>query len=373
MYQRFQHKTIIEINLDNLIFNFRSIKEKAGGATVIPVIKANAYGHGAVMTAKTLIREGAGFFAVSKLEEALELKDSGIDVPILIFSRLFPDQLANAVKADFRITLSCNEDIFWLEKANLPHPAFVHINVDTGFGGVGVRIDKESDFFDNLIHSSSCIWEGLYSQFSSSEEPDKTYSELQLSRFKNILSDICQKNKKPPMVHMANSAAIFNLPESHFDAVRPGISLYGHYLSPDLAEAISLKPVMSFKTFVAQISEIDAGCPVSYGRKWISKEKTRIAVLPVGFTDGIDRRLTNKGRVIIKDKFYPMVGTIAMDRIMIDIGYDPIDIGDIVIIWGKSEEKQILLSHLSDITGTSLFVLTCGIPQELKRKYITKV
>ncbi len=353
-------------------FNFRSIKKKAGDAAVIPVIKENAYGHGAVIVAKTLLAEGVKLFAVSKFKEAMELKESGVDTPILILGRLFPEELTDAVKAGFRITLFCNQDILWLQKAKLPFPAYVHVNIDTGFGGAGVRVDNEQDFFNNLVKSASCIFEGLYSQFSTSNETDKTYANLQLNRFKNIVADLEQKNIKPNLIHMANSGAILNfLPESRFNAVRTGIALYGHYPSSAFLESIQLKQVMTFKTFIANISEIPANTPVSYAGKWITPQKTRIATLPVGFTDGINSGLTNKGKVIVKDKLYTMAGIIGMDRTMIDIGDDPIEIGDDVIIWGGSEKKEILLSQLSDICGISLYVLITGVSEKIKRKYIT--
>ena len=353
------------------MFNFRAIKKKAEGAAIIPVIKENAYGHGAVMVAKTLLAEGVKLFAVSKFEEAMELKESGIDTPILILSRLFPAQLTDAVKAGFRITLFCNQDILWLQKAQLDYPAYVHVHVDTGFGGLGVRQDNEPDFFNNLVKSSACIFEGLYSQFSASNQTDNTYSKLQLNQFKNVIADIEQKNIKPSIIHMANSGAIINLQESRFNAVRSAIALYGCYPSPAFTELIKLKPVMTFKTFVANISQIPANTSVSYARQWVTPKKTKIATLPVGFANGINSSLTNKGKVIIKDKFYPMVGTIGMDRTMIDIGDDLIEIGDDVIIWGASEKKEILLSQLSEICGTSLYVLICGVSAKIKRNYIT--
>ena len=149
------------------------------------------------------------------------------------------------------------------------------------------------------------------------------------------------------------------------------MALYGHYPARAIYDSAELKPLMTYKTFVANISEIPAFSPVSYGRTWISEKKTRIAVLPVGFTDGIDRELSSKGRVIINDKFYPMVGIIGIDRTMIDVGYDPIKTGDEAIIWGNSGKKEIPLSELSDITGRSLYVLICGIPERVKREYIS--
>ena len=367
------NKTFAEINLNNLASNVSAIKKRVFPSKVIPVVKADAYGHGAVPVTKRLIREGFNNFAVSQLKEAMELRESGVNQPILIFGRLFPDEISIAIKSGFRITIFGQEDIQWIEDSREELPAFVHVNMDTGMGRAGLIIDQEQDFFVHLIDSKVCIWEGFYSHFSTSDEKDKTYANIQLSRFRNIVSLIRKLDKKPSIIHMANSGAILNLAESYFDAVRPGILMYGHYPSLETSEtspSISPKQVMTLKTSVSQVRKLPAGFPVSYGRKWVTNNPTKIAVLPIGYADGISRRLTNRGEVLVRGKLYPMVGTVTMDYIMIDVGNDLIKTGDEALLWGESPQGEIKAIEVAEKIGTIPYELTCNVSKRVKRVYI---
>ena len=365
-------KTFAEINLNHLVHNINAIKKKIAPSEIIPVVKANAYGHGAVAVTKRLVKEGFTRFAVAQFQEAMELRESGISHPILIFGRLFPDEISEAIKAGFRISLFGIEDIRWIEKAGQEQPANVHVNVETGMGRIGVLFDREPDFFDVLFTSKHCVWEGLYSHFSTSDEIDKTYAHLQLSRFQNILSRLKEKGKTPAIIHMANSGAVLDLPESTFDAVRPGILLYGHYPSSETSRSINIRQVMTLKTFVAHIRKIPANFPVSYGRRWTSEKPTSIAVLPIGYADGIQRSLTNIGKVLIKGERYPLVGRVTMDHIMVDVGNDPINPGDPVVIWGEDPQGVIQALDVAQSIGTIPYELTCGVSGRIKRIYIGK-
>ena len=363
-------KTVAQINLNNLVHNVNAIRKKVAPSDIIPVVKANAYGHGAVAVTRRLVKEEITGFAVAQFQEALELRDSGISQPILIFGRLFPDEIPEAIKAGFRITVFGKEDIRWIEKAGQEKPANVHVNIDTGMGRIGVLFELGPDFFDELLASKRCNWEGLYSHFSTSDETDKTYANLQLSRFQNILSRLKEKDKLPPVIHMANSGAVLDLSESKFDAVRPGILLYGHYPSSEVSRSIDIKQVMTLKTFVAHIRKIPADFPVSYGRKWISEKSTTIAVLPIGYADGIRRDLTNKAQVLIRGKRYSLVGRVTMDHIMVDVGDDPINVGDTVIVWGDGETDSIEILDVAQSIGTIPYELTCGVSARVQRVYI---
>jgi alanine racemase len=210
----------------------------------------------------------------------------------------------------------------------------------------------------------------LYTHFSTSDEKDKTYANLQLSRFHNILTQITTLDKRPSIIHMANSGAILDIPQSYFDAVRPGILMYGHYPSSETSHYIRPRQVMTLKTFVAHVREMPAGHPVSYGRRWITERSTKIAVLPVGYADGVSRKLTNKGEVLIRGKRYPMVGTVTMDHIMADVGSDPIDIGDEVVVWGESPQGTIEALEVAEKIGTIAYELTCAVSQRVKRVYV---
>jgi alanine racemase len=361
--------TCAQINLDNLAHNIHAIRKRVAPAKVIPVVKADAYGHGAVACATRLAREGFGMFAVAQFQEALELRESGLDQSILILGRLFPSQIPQAIKAGFRMTVFGEEDLSWIEKAHQDLPAVIHVKLETGMGRTGLLLDKTAEFFHRLSQTGACLWEGLHSHFSTSDEKDKTYARLQLTRFREVLSSVRMLEKKPSMFHMAASGAILDLPESYFDAVRPGILMYGHYPSRETSHSIKPRQVMTLKTFVSHLREMPEGHPISYGRRWTTTRATKIAVLPIGYADGISRRLTNTGEVLIRGKRYPMVGTVTMDYTMVNVGDDPIKIGDEVIIWGMSSEGTIEVSEVAEKIGTIPYELTCGVSKRVKRIY----
>ncbi len=364
------NKAVVEINLDNLAHNIRAIREKVSPAKVIPVVKADAYGHGAVHVTKRLVQEGFDMFAVAQFEEAMDLRESGFTQPILLFGRLFPPDIPVAIRAGLRLTVFGKEDIGWIEQAKQQLPAFVHANIETGMGRMGVLLDQEPHFFDSLIQSKYCIWEGLYSHFSTSDEKDKSFANLQLSRFQGIGAQVKKLRKRPSILHMANSGAILDMPGSCFDAVRPGILMYGHYPSSETTRSIKAKQVMTLKAFVAHVREMPADHPISYGRRWVTKKPTRIAVLPIGYADGVTRKLTNAGEVLIRGKRYPMVGTVTMDHLMIDVGNDPITIGDEAVFWGESPQGVIEALEVAEKIGAIAYELTCGVSGRVRRMYV---
>ncbi|MGA6924856.1 MAG: alanine racemase, partial [Desulfosarcina sp.] len=314
--------------------------------------------------------EGATLLGVAQFQEAMELRDSGVDVPILIFGRLFPNELPDAIRAGFRITLFGVQDIRWIERAPGNLPAFVHVNLETGMGRVGVLPSREPDFFDRLTGSRRCRWEGLYSHFATSDERDKTYAREQLARFNDRVDRLKAKGSLPPMVHMANSGAMLDMPESYLDACRCGIVLYGHYPSSDTSRSIPLKQVMSLVTTVAHTRRLPAGHNVSYGRRWKTPRETTIAVLPIGYADGIRRHLTGRMQALIGGRHYPVVGTITMDQIMVDVGDDPVEVGDEVLIWGDTENGSIQVLDLADRIGTIPYELTCGVSRRVRRVFL---
>lgn len=364
-------RTCARIHLDHLRFNYREIRKKIAPAGLIPVVKADAYGHGAIPVSRCLVDEGADFLAVAQYQEARELRDSGIDVPILIFGRLLPDELPEAIRAGFRITLFGEEDIRWIEKLPGHRPVHVHVNVETGMGRVGVLLDREPHFFDHLARSQRCKWEGLYSHFATSDETDKTYAFEQLSRFNDLISQLDSKGALPPIVHMANSGAVLDMPDSYFNACRCGIILYGHYPSKETSRSIPLKQVMGLKTAVTHLRRLPAGHNVSYGRRWKTSTETTIAVLPIGYADGVRRHLTGRLQVMIGGRYYPVVGTITMDQIMVDVGDDPIAVGDDVLIWGDTAIGSIQVLDVAEAMGSIPYEMTCGITRRVARVVVT--
>jgi alanine racemase len=314
-------------------------------------------------------------FAVARFEEGMELRESGISQPILLLGRIFPDEITQALKAGLTMSIFGEDDMVWIEKACgrfRALPARVHLKLDTGMGRVGLLLHQAADVFHRLAKSRTCIWDGLYTHFSTADEKDKTYANLQLSRFGEVLSMIGQLAKRPRMVHMAASGAILDLPKSYFDAVRPGILMYGHYPSKETSRCIVPRQVMSLKTYIAHLREMPGGHPISYGRRWTTPGPTRIAILPIGYADGLSRRLTNNGEVLIRGKRYPIVGTVTMDHIMVNVGSDALAVGDEVLLWGECPDGVIETLEVSERIGTIPYELTCAVSRRVPRVYAGK-
>ncbi len=361
------YRTCAWIHLDHLRANFREIQRAIAPARLIPVVKADAYGHGAVAVSRALVEAGAWMLAVAQFQEAMELRDSGIAVPILVFGRLFPDELPAAVRAGLRISLFGEEDIRWIEAVPGSSPAHVHVNVETGMGRVGVLLDREPGFFRALVRSGRCVWEGLYSHFATADDADKTYAREQLQRFQRVLAAAAEVGPPPLLRHMANSGGILDLPESRFDACRSGIMLYGHYPSTQTSRKIPLKQVMTLKSVVAHVRRLPPGHNVSYGRRWTTDRETTIAVLPIGYADGLRRHLTGRLQVVINGRFYPVVGTITMDQTMVNVGDDSVAVGDEVLIWGDAGDRSIQVLDVAETMGSIPYELTCGISRRVRR------
>jgi alanine racemase len=365
-------KTYAEINLDNLAYNIGRIREKVAPSALIPVIKADAYGHGAVPVAKRLAGEGCKMFAVARLEEAMELRESGISQRILLLGRIFPQDIAQAVKAGVTVSIFGQEDLLWVERAceDIGTPAVAHLKIDSGMGRVGILLSEAADVCERLAKSKGCSWEGIYTHFSTSDEKDKSYAGFQLSRFRELLAMLAGLAGGPRIAHMAASGAILDLPDSYFNAVRPGILMYGHYPSKEISRSIQPRQVMSLKTYVAHLREMPGGYPVSYGRRWITPGRTRIAVLPIGYADGLSRRFTNNGEVLIRGRRYPIVGTVTMDYIMVNVANGPVAVGDEVLLWGESPDGVIEAIDVAERIGTIPYELTCAVSGRVPRVYV---
>jgi len=263
-----------------------------------------------------------------------------------------------------------NEDIDWIESAGLDGSATVHVNLDTGMGRTGVLLGQEAALFNRLARSKSCPWEGLYSHFATADEKDKRYAQMQLNRFQQVLAGLEKRKQRPPLVHMANSGAVLDIPESRFDAVRSGILLYGHYPSNETSRSVKTRQVMAFKTRVTHARRIPAGHSISYGRHGKTEKETTIAVLAAGYADGVRRDLTNIGTVLIASKRYPMIGRVTMDATMVDVGDDVVQPGAEALIWGDSRQGTIQALDVATQIGTIPYELTCGVSKRVPRVYI---
>ena len=364
--------TVAEIDLSAISFNIRAIREKVFPAQVMAVVKADAYGHGAVPVAKEALKSGAAYLGVALVEEGIELRDAGIQAPILIFGGALEEQLPLFVKYNLEPTIYTIECARYLsqiadnENKQIP----LHVKVDTGMGRVGVPHAEAVAFVESISQLPGIEVKGLYTHFSTSDERDKSYSHLQFARFEEIIR--CLKNKKIeiPLKHAANSGAILDLPETYLDMVRPGVMMYGYYPSNETTESVAIKPAMTFKTRVLHIKDVPENTSVSYGRKFITKKPTRIATLPVGYADGYNRLLTNRGQVTIRGKKFPVVGRVCMDLILIDLGDDrKVQIGDEAVLFGKREENNFTVEEYCEIVNTIPYEVTCWVSKRVPRIY----
>lgn len=366
-------KTYAEINLKNLIFNYSGIKRKAGGAKVMAVVKADAYGHGMLKVTEALENLGdskPAYYGVALTEEGVELRKSRLtESPILTFSPFSKDEIEQYQKYKIIPTLSDFREAVVLKKLKLKKALAVHINIDTGMGRLGVRYDEAVEFFEKINAIENIKIDGVYTHFACSDEADKAYTEKQLYRFKGILALLKEKNIDYGIVHAANSGAILDHPEAYFDMVRPGISLYGYYPSLETSESIKLKPVMSLISHISSVKELQKGDSVSYGRLFTAPRKMRIFSLPVGYADGYNRNLTNKAKAIVKKSFVNQVGRVTMDRIMFDAGKLNIKINDKIILLGSSKQIKFDAWDWSNILNTIPYEITCNISKRVPRIY----
>lgn len=364
--------TRVEINLANLKHNLVVVKDIVGNRKVMGVVKANAYGHGLLEISKHLVKIGIDYLAVAFIEEAIQLRKVGIEVPILVLGAINNNQIDMFLENDITFTGSSLEKLeaISIEAKKLNKVAKVHLKIDTGMGRIGVQWDRVETFLEKASSLSNLNIEGVYSHFVSSSLDLET-THLQLDRFNKALEKVLNHvDRDNILIHISNSGAVANqLEDAFFDMVRTGLMLYGY--SPIKEIQKKLKPIMTFKTKVSYFKVLDKGMTVGYDATYTTKEKTRIVTLPVGYADGYARSLSNKGRVIIKGKEYPIAGRICMDQCMVDIGpngeaYNDDD----VLLWGKDGKTKIDLWEVSKIAERSLYDMLCGISQRVPRVYI---
>ncbi len=374
--------TIAEINLANLIANYLAIRNKTK-TKVLAVVKADAYGHGfvEVVSALNSLREKPEYYGVALVEEGVAVRKLKVKQPILIFEPPSKYNVDAIIKYNLIPTIFSGEHIKLFEeklasskggvKSKPAKKINVHVKIDTGMGRVGVKYQEAVRFIEQVSLNDKFILDGVYSHFATSDEYNKTFAELQLKRFNQILTELKKKNIKTGIRHFANSGAILTMPEAYFDMVRPGISLYGYPPSSEITSSIKLKPVMSLISEVSSCRWFDKGESVSYGRKFILKKRSQIISIPIGYADGLNRNLSNKIFCIIKDKRFPQVGRVTMDRIMFDVGEANIKIGDKVILLGESKHHKIDAWDWSRVLKTIPYEITCNISKRVPRIYIS--
>jgi alanine racemase len=336
------------------------------------VVKANAYGHGAVAISRVAIENGANYFGVARVEEGMELRESGVTLPILVLGGFFEDQIATSLKYNLELTLYDRNLAATLSASakRMGKPARVHLKVDTGMGRVGVAWSSAQQFVQAVCSLDGIEVVGIYTHLSSSDEADSTYSNTQLTRFRNLVSDLEGKGIRIPIKHAANSGGVLNLPESYFDMVRPGVSLYGYYPSAESARSLSLKPAMSIESQVIFTKEVEKDTFISYNRTYQTSRKTVVATVPIGYADGYNRLLSNRGEVLIRGQRFPVVGRVTMDQIMVDVGPESeISAGEEVVLLGRQGADEITIYEISEKLNTIPYEVTCSISERVPRVY----
>lgn len=364
-----------EIDLNVLKDNIRSIQAGAPGKRVISVVKANAYGHGMLPVAEAIRQCGVRDFAVAILGEALELRTADPDSSILILGYTPGELAAQAVAADLTVTVYSLETArqFAAEARRQGRTVKLAVALDTGMSRIGFPATDES--VQEIIAISQLpgiILEELFTHFSTADETDKTYSHLQMQRYHNMKQGLDGAGVRFTHYHMANSAAIIDLPEAHYDSVRPGIIQYGYYPSDEVAmDRVKVRPILSLYAGLAMVKPLAAGIPVGYGNTWTASRESVIGTIPVGYADGYNRRLSNRGQVLFQGKALPIRGRVCMDQFMVDLtDGPPASQGDVVTLLGQSGDLAYWADDMAKDLGTISYEVTCNISLRVPRKYI---
>jgi len=365
--------TVCFIDLDALRWNLRQVKAKVGPTVkILSMVKANAYGHGAPAVAKSLADEGAYAFGVATLEEAIELRQAGIHQPILVVTGVYLEQLGQFIEHRLTAVAHDLEAVKFLDQAAQGRGAAlnVHIKIDTGMGRLGFLPAEIHSWLPSLKMLKALKIEGVFSHFSRAESVQGDYTQKQLRIFQDVVARLRSQGVAPPLTHLANSAATITLPEAYFDMVRPGIMLYGPYPSPAMMSQIELKPVLSWKTRITQLKKVPCGTSISYGQTFVTQRESFIATLPVGYADGYQRLLSNRGEVLVRGNRAPVAGTVCMDLTMVDVtdiaGVQP---GDEVVLLGRQGDQEITADDLAGWTNTISYEILTSISARVPRIY----
>jgi len=368
--QSVERATRAIIDLGAVSYNVAEIRKKIGNERgLMAMVKADGYGHGAVEVSRAALRSGADSLGVAISGEGQQLREAGIEVPILVVGLSPPEEAYKVVKFRLSQTVATIELLEALdsEAGKASTKVNVHVKVDTGMGRVGINPDDAVSFVRKVKDFRNLNLKGIFSHFPSSDERDKTFSMGQLQLFNQVISNLQLAGIEVPQKHMANSGAVLDLPQSYYDMVRPGIMIYGIYPSREVSRSIKLRPAMTFKTRVAQVKVVPAGTPISYGRTFTTNKKTTVATLPVGYGDGYNRLLSNRGEVLIKGHRAPVIGNVCMDMCMVDAsGVEDVRPGDEAVLFGEDPPVWEFATKIGTIPNE----VVCAVSKRVPRLYI---
>ena len=360
------------IDLGALAHNFKKASVLAAGRKLLAVVKAKAYGHGAVEISRHLLAQGADMLGVALIEEGIEIREAGIDAPILVMGALFPEQ------ADAAVSMKLTPVVFNFTGAKALSDAArrqstrisVHVKIDTGMGRIGVSPADAVGLIRDLRMLDGIEVQGLMTHFADADLNNKQFAASQMDLFETLQCELEAAGITIPLRHAANSAAVLDLKRALFTMVRPGLMLYGY--NPLEAGTLDrdLKPVLSLVTRIAFLKKVRADVPISYGRTFVTKRESMIATLPIGYADGYNRGLSNKGEALVRGRRVPLVGRVCMDMCMLDVTDVPeVREGDAVVLIGSQGNERITADDIAAKTGTISYEVLCGISSRVPRIY----
>ncbi|WLR51361.1 alanine racemase [Bacillus tianshenii] len=368
--------TWTEISLDAIRHNIKGFRKHVQLPTrLMAVVKADGYGHGAEMIAKTALQAGADYLGVALVDEALHLRRCQINAPILVLGYTSPSVVEQAVEHDITLTFYDEEALYAINKAATKYnkTANVHLKVDSGMGRIGVTTKETALQLAELTNTLSHVkLEGIFTHFASADTDDPSYTEMQFATFQETIGYLEENKIDIPIKHCCNSAATMQYPHMHLDMTRVGISLYGLLPDPDIpTRPFELKQAMHFKTKVAAVKTLPKGHSISYGCTYTTNDERKIATIPVGYADGLSRLLSNQAVMLVNEKRVPIVGRICMDQTMLDITEaGEVKVGDVVTIFGQDGSEFLSIDENAQIMGTINYEVVCGIGKRVPRIYI---
>jgi len=369
----FGRPTIAEIDLETLEFNYRQIQKRIPkGAKILGVVKADAYGHGALPISLKLEKLGVEYLGVAFSDEGVELRKGGVRTPILIMGGIYPEDVDRVFRFDLTPVVFQKESLQLLSKEaeRRRKKVRVHLKVDTGMGRLGVPMNLWSIFLKELKRFPKIEIEGILSHFSMTDEDGGSFSHYQWREFQKALAMAKEIGISYKYLHMANSATLTAFPAYSGNLVRPGIMLYGSYPSPAFQNLIKLKSIMNLKTRILFLKKVPPGRKISYGGTFITERESLIATLPIGYADGYNRQLSNQGEVLIRGRRAPVVGKVCMDYIMVDVTDIPnVNTRDEVILMGRQGKEQITADEIAEKINSISYEVLCLIGKRVPRIY----
>jgi alanine racemase len=364
-----------EVDLDAVAHNVRLLGSVVAPASVCAVVKADGYGHGAVPVARTAVAAGAACVAVALVEEGVELREAGLDAPVLVLSEPVPEAAAAVVS--YRLTpvvyTAAGADALAKAAADLgsPDPVGVHLKVDTGMHRVGCAPADAAALAAHIVDRPPLRLAGVCTHFAVADEIENDFTEVQRAKFESVLADIRARGIATGTVHACNTAGAFTAPAAHYDMVRAGIGVYGIAPAPDLAHKIALRPALAVKARVTYVQQVAAGERISYGLRYETSRATRVATVPIGYADGVPRELSHRGGVVlIRGRRLPIAGTITMDHLMVDVDDFAVEAGDEVVMIGHQGDEEIDAQEWADRMDTIAYTIVCGIGPRVPRRYL---